>query len=232
MLRNIFYSTLILGVALIFGVLLLHYFGRSEFDSMVLDIGLLTPLGEGAAKATGYLAVYFLLVLIVWMLTFQFYKFNHRASTDHRRKLDRVAKRLIGSDWRFTASFSISKEEAIKNHYRKVEDFPPDDPTENVDIKVEGTCNISLNANSRLKFDGKWQGQILNGDWHADEIILSDESLKYFFTVPNSESNMGTTEGVTTLRFNSVPRGKIKNLTGQWGVLGAPSWGSIEFNRP
>jgi hypothetical protein len=87
-----------------------------------------------------------------------------------------------------------------------------------------GTADIQEGDGDRITIIGSVENH--PETWEADEVVLTDSKLVYFFDVP-----MLKVSGVTSLRFAYKKHSPLNEMRGFWILSGQEGRGSVVFTR-
>jgi len=87
-----------------------------------------------------------------------------------------------------------------------------------------GTADIQQSEEGKITIIGRLEGR--SETWEADEVVLTDSKLVYFFEVPVLQVS-----GVTNLRFTHVKKALLSEMNGYWILAGQEGRGSVKFTR-
>jgi hypothetical protein len=120
-----------------------------------------------------------------------------------RDNLAPIRKSLSGK-WKYTAS--VARRDA------------------NEEQTFGGTATIQLGEEGKITIIGTTDGRA--EVWDADEVVLTDSKLVYFFDVPLLHFT-----GVTNLRFLFNRKSPLNEMRGYWILSGQDGRGNIVFTR-
>lgn len=91
-------------------------------------------------------------------------------------------------------------------------------------ITSHGTANIQPREEGKITVIGNIDGR--QEVWEADEVVLTESKLVYFFDVP-----MLRLTGVTNLRFTYSKKSPLTEMRGYWILSGQEGRGNVVFTR-
>lgn len=87
-----------------------------------------------------------------------------------------------------------------------------------------GIANIEESVDGKITIIGGIEGRAET--WEADEVVLTDSKLVYFFSIPVLRIG-----GVTNLRFTYRRRAPLSEMSGYWILAGQDGRGNIRLSR-
>ena len=85
-------------------------------------------------------------------------------------------------------------------------------------------ATIKIGQEGKITLIGNIEG--MHETWEADEVVLTDSKLVYFFDVPMLQMT-----GVTNLRFAYKNESKLTAMQGYWILAGQEGKGNVTFTR-